>query len=268
MDFPNFFKAYHVPIMFISNVRMVGNLIMSPKVVILVVPMIVSHAWWLFSLHWSPTRVGWWLDPQRRFQKFGRRRAPKAPSPPPPLMACMLHYAYTIESRIDIWLVVLRCQVKNLWDGLESWHWKWTPPTHYKLRCFVHGVSSIMHNSFIIHETMFLSSQESRVSSVMSVHEYSYNWDIRKVRKRHHQYPEFGHTRGEIQKHPAKESTLAFNGGRGRTQENHQNTINFDGFLSFTLSFYFSWAPPLLLHRFSLLLPLQLLLWFLSNLEH
>jgi hypothetical protein len=28
--------------------------------------------------------------------------------------------------------------------------------------------------------------------------------DIHKVRKRQHQYPEFGHTRGEIQKKPAK----------------------------------------------------------------
>jgi hypothetical protein len=27
-----------------------------------------------------------------------------------------------------------------------------------------------------------------------------YNRDIRKVRKRQHQYPEFGHTQGEIQK--------------------------------------------------------------------
>jgi len=49
----------------------------------------------------------------------------------------------------------------------------------------------------------------------MSVHEYYYSTDIRKVRKRHHQYPEFGHTQGEIQKHPAKKSTLAFNGGAG-----------------------------------------------------
>jgi hypothetical protein len=28
--------------------------------------------------------------------------------------------------------------------------------------------------------------------------------DIRKVRKRQHQYPEFGHTQGEIKKKPAK----------------------------------------------------------------
>jgi hypothetical protein len=31
------------------------------------------------------------------------------------------------------------------------------------------------------------------------------NRDIRKVRKRQHQYPEFGHTQGEIKKKPAKE---------------------------------------------------------------
>jgi hypothetical protein len=32
----------------------------------------------------------------------------------------------------------------------------------------------------------------------------SYSRDIRKVRKRQHQYPEFGHTQGEIQKNPPK----------------------------------------------------------------
>jgi hypothetical protein len=37
--------------------------------------------------------------------------------------------------------------------------------------------------------------------------------DIRKVRKRQHQYPEFGHTGGEILKKTAKISTLAFNLG-------------------------------------------------------
>ncbi len=31
-----------------------------------------------------------------------------------------------------------------------------------------------------------------------------YNRDIRKVKKRQHQYPEFGHTQGEIKKIPAK----------------------------------------------------------------
>jgi hypothetical protein len=31
-----------------------------------------------------------------------------------------------------------------------------------------------------------------------------HNRDIRKVRKRQHQYPEFGHTQGEIKKKPAK----------------------------------------------------------------
>ncbi len=30
------------------------------------------------------------------------------------------------------------------------------------------------------------------------------NKDIRKLRKRQHQYPEFGHTQGEIKKKPAK----------------------------------------------------------------
>jgi len=59
------------------------------------------------------------------------------------------------------------------------------------------------------------------------------NRDIRKVRKRQHQYPEFGHTQGEIQKKPAK-STLAFKRvGKLRKPP-------FDGFLSFTLSCFFS----------------------------
>jgi hypothetical protein len=30
-----------------------------------------------------------------------------------------------------------------------------------------------------------------------------YNRDIRKVKKRQHQYPEFGHTQGEIKKKPS-----------------------------------------------------------------
>jgi hypothetical protein len=47
--------------------------------------------------------------------------------------------------------------------------------------------------------------------------------DICKVRKRQHQYPEFGHTQGETQKILQK-STLAFKGGGGETQK----TINFD----------------------------------------
>jgi hypothetical protein len=47
--------------------------------------------------------------------------------------------------------------------------------------------------------------------------------DIRKVRKRQHQYPEFGHTQGKIQKKPAKKYISI------------QETI-FDGFLSFFFS--------------------------------
>jgi hypothetical protein len=44
----------------------------------------------------------------------------------------LMHACYImhiLESRIDM---VGSSQVwsKNLWDGLESWHWKWTPPTH------------------------------------------------------------------------------------------------------------------------------------------
>jgi hypothetical protein len=44
-----------------------------------------------------------------------------------------------------------------------------------------------------------------------------YNRDIRKVRKRQHRYPEFGHTQDEIFKNLQK-STLALN-NRGETHE-------------------------------------------------
>jgi hypothetical protein len=44
------------------------------------------------------------------------------------------------------------------------------------------------------------------------------NGDIRKVRKRQGEYPEFGHTQGEIKKKHLQKSTLAFKGG-GETQE-------------------------------------------------
>jgi hypothetical protein len=43
------------------------------------------------------------------------------------------------------------------------------------------------------------------------------NRDIRKFRKRQHQYPEFGHTQGEIQKKPAKKYISIQKGGE--TQE-------------------------------------------------
>jgi len=36
------------------------------------------------------------------------------------------------------------------------------------------------------------------------VYNKTQNKDIRKLRKRQHQYPEFGHTLGEIKKKPAK----------------------------------------------------------------
>ncbi len=55
-----------------------------------------------------------------------------------------------------------------------------------------------------------------------------------KSRKRHHQYPEFGHTQGEIEKKLAKKY-INIQGG-GETQK----TITFNGFLSFTLSLFFS----------------------------
>jgi hypothetical protein len=54
------------------------------------------------------------------------------------------------------------------------------------------------------------------------------NRDICKVQKRQHQYPEFGHTQGEIKKLPAKKY-IGIQGLGGETQK----SINFDGFLSF-----------------------------------
>jgi hypothetical protein len=50
------------------------------------------------------------------------------------------------------------------------------------------------------------------------------NRDIRKVMKTQHEYPEFGHTQGEIKKKPAKKY-ISIQGGGGETQK----TINFDG---------------------------------------
>jgi hypothetical protein len=67
---------------------------------------------------------------------------------------------------------------------------------------------------------------------------------IRKVRKTQHKNPEFGLTQVRLQK-----STLALRG------VDNEKTIAFGGKLGFILSFPFSWAPPLLLHIFSLLLP-------------
>jgi len=70
------------------------------------------------------------------------------------------------------------------------------------------------------------------------------NRDILKGRKRQHQYPEFAHTQGEAQKKPAKKYTSIQ--WRVKLSEFHPVSL-------------FSWAAPLLPHRFSLLLPVQLL---------
>jgi hypothetical protein len=61
------------------------------------------------------------------------------------------------------------------------------------------------------------------------------NRDICKVGKRQHQYPEFGHTQGEIKKIPAKKY-ISIQGGCG---DETQKTIKIDGFLSFILSFFY-----------------------------
>ncbi len=76
---------------------------------------------------------------------------------------------------------------------------------------------------------------------------------VLKVRTREHQYPEFGHKQGEIEK--LKKSTLAFRGGGWWNSENHSSKW----FSEFHPVFLFSWAPSQLLHIFSLLLHVQIL---------
>jgi hypothetical protein len=62
-------------------------------------------------------------------------------------------------------------------------------------------------------------------NKIIKLHIFLGNRDIRKVRRRQHQYPEFGHTQGEIFKKPAKKY-ISIQGGRG---DDTQKTINFDG---------------------------------------
>ncbi len=69
-----------------------------------------------------------------------------------------------------------------------------------------------------------------------------HNRYIRKVRKRQHQYLEFGHTQGEIKKKPAKKYI--------RIQGSRWNSETIDGFWVSPCLSFFSRAPPLLLlHR-------------------
>ncbi len=46
--------------------------------------------------------------------------------------------------------------------------------------------------------------------------------------KTQHEYPEFGHTQGEIKKKPAKKY-ISIQGGGGKGGGETQKTINFDG---------------------------------------
>jgi hypothetical protein len=62
--------------------------------------------------------------------------------------------------------------------------------------------------------------------------------DLCKGRKRQHQYPEFGHTHGGIERKPPKKYISIQPGW------NWGNSSNFDGFLNFTLSFFFPGRPP------------------------
>jgi hypothetical protein len=50
-------------------------------------------------------------------------------------------------------------------------------------------------------------------NQVIKLHIFLGNRDIRKVRRRQHQYPEFGHTQGEISKKPAKKYFSIQGGG-------------------------------------------------------
>ncbi len=79
-----------------------------------------------------------------------------------------------------------------------------------------------------------------------------YNRVIRKVRKTQRQYPEFGHTHGEIKKKPAKKYISIQRGMKLRK-------FNFGGKSVFHPVCPFSWAPAVLLHIFSLVLIVQLL---------
>ncbi len=63
--------------------------------------------------------------------------------------------------------------------------------------------------------------------------------------------------RVRLKKKPAKKYISTQGGGWGGFET--EETIIFDGFLSFTPVFLFPLVPPLLLHRFSLLLLVQLL---------
>jgi hypothetical protein len=51
-------------------------------------------------------------------------------------------------------------------------------------------------------------------NKIIKLHIFLGNRDMRKVRKRQHQYPEFGHTQGEIFKNPAKKH-ISIQGGGG-----------------------------------------------------
>jgi hypothetical protein len=106
------------------------------------------------------------------------------------------------------------------------------------------------------HNTLQMTVRGDPVSTQMRVGR-QIAWgirDIRKIRKRQHQNPEFGHKQGEIRIKPAKKYISIQEGGET------EKTINCDCFLKFHPVFLFSWAPPLLL-------PVQLL-QFLSNLAH
>jgi hypothetical protein len=72
-----------------------------------------------------------------------------------------------------------------------------------------------IHNSQILGES-FLVDMETIENMFLDMRGKSHNRDIREVRKRQHQDPEFGHTQGEIQKKPAKKY-ISIGGGGGET---------------------------------------------------
>jgi hypothetical protein len=64
---------------------------------------------------------------------------------------------------------------------------------------------------------------------IFSPRKHLYTKDIRKVRKRQHQYPEFGHIHGEIFKKPGKKYISIQGGTVGVGRVETQKTINFNG---------------------------------------
>ncbi len=107
--------------------------------------------------------------------------------------------------------------------SLVKFHTVWQPKNKNK-NSFAKCVQRVFFGGKNAQNSPYFEEKiESKVTPYLD------NRDIRKVRKTMQQYPEFGNTQGEFQKKPAKKY-ISIHG------ENH----SFDGFLSFTLSFFFT----------------------------